>query len=185
MKKAASAAFFFFAHARLGSKRRRQPGIGKMRLMRGFSLIELIVVIMVMAILAAYAAPRFFGQGDFEAPAFAHELAAAARYAQKLAVISGCRVDLTVTATGYSLLQPAAPTPPTPPCTGTPTMTLAVKHPATGDAYTGTVPSGVSIGGTPDTVQFSASGAPDAAASYSVGGIAVTIAAGSGYVEVQ
>ncbi|MGQ0586748.1 MAG: pilus assembly FimT family protein [Gammaproteobacteria bacterium] len=150
--------------------------------MRGFSLIELIVVIMVMAILAAYAAPRFFGQGQFEAPAFAHELAAAARYAQKLAVVSGCQVNLSVSASGYSLLQPQATTPP---CSGTPTMTLAVKHPATGDSYTGSVPSGVTIGGTLGTVNFSASGAPNGAASYAIGGIAVTIAAGSGYVEVQ
>ncbi|MGH8442353.1 MAG: pilus assembly FimT family protein [Nevskiaceae bacterium] len=149
--------------------------------MRGFSLIELIVVILVMAILAAYAAPRFFGQGDFEAPAFAQELAAAARYAQKLAVVSGCQVNLTVSATGYSLLQPQATTPP---CSGTPTMTLAVKHPATGSAYTGTVPAGVTVGGSLGTVQFGASGAPNAAASYTIGGIAVTIAAGSGYVAV-
>jgi MSHA pilin protein MshC len=148
----------------------------------GFSLIELIVVIVLMAILIGVAAPRFFGRGDFEAPAFAQELASAARYAQKLAVVSGCPVNLTVTAASYALYQPQATTPA---CSGTLTMTLPVKHPATGNDFTGTVPTGIAVGGTLGTVQFNAAGLPDAAASYSIGDLDVTIAANSGYVEVQ
>jgi MSHA pilin protein MshC len=149
---------------------------------RGFSLIELIVVIILMAILVGVAAPRFFGSGDFEAPAFARELASAARYAQKLAVVSGCPVNLTVSATGYALFQPQATTPV---CTGTLTMTLPARHPATGEAFAATVPTGVSVGGALGTVQFGASGVPSAAANYTVGGLTVSIAAGSGYVDVQ
>ena len=148
----------------------------------GFSLIELIVVIVLMAILIGIAAPRFFGSGDFEAPAFAQELASAARYAQKLAVVSGCPVNLTVTGASYALTQPQATAPP---CTGALTMTLPVTHPATGGSFSGTAPTGVAIGGTLGTVQFSAAGVPDAAASYTVGELAVTIGANSGYVEVQ
>lgn len=149
---------------------------------RGFSLIELIVVILVMSVLAAYAAPRFFGQGTFEGPAFALELASAARYAQKLAVTSGCPVDLNVTATGYSLTQP----PTLAACNNaTPAMTRAVKHPATGDDFTASVPAGVSIGGTLGTITFGASGAPSGAAALTVNGQTVSIASGSGYVDVQ
>ena len=80
-----------------------------MRTSRGFSLIELIVVIVLMAILVGVAAPRFFGQGAFEAPAYARELASAARYAQKLAVVSGCPVDFTVGAGGYALFRALRP----------------------------------------------------------------------------
>lgn len=148
----------------------------------GFSLIELIVVIVLMAILVGVAAPRFFGQGDFEAPAFARELASAARYAQKLAVVSGCPVNLTVTANSYALFQPQATTPA---CSGTPTMTLPVKHPATGEDFSAGVPTGVTLGGSLGTVQFSAAGVPSAAASYAVADLTVSIAAGSGYVDVQ
>lgn len=148
----------------------------------GFSLIELIVVIVLMAILIGVAAPRFFGRGDFEAPAFAQELASAARYAQKLAVVSGCPVNLTVTAASYALYQPQETTPV---CTGTLTMTLAVKHPATGNSFSGTAPTGIALGGTLGTVTFSAAGLPNAPASYAVGDLDVTIAANSGYVEVQ
>jgi MSHA pilin protein MshC len=147
----------------------------------GFSLIELIVVIVLMAILVGVAVPRFFGQGDFEAPAFAQELASAARYAQKLAVVSGCPVDFTVTAGGYALFQPVATTPV---CSGTPTMTLAATHPATGGAFTGSVPTGVTLGGA-TTVRFDAAGRPNGGASFGVGDITVSIAADSGLVSVQ
>ena len=151
------------------------------RALRGFSLIELIVVIILMAILVGIAAPRFFSSGAFEGPAFVQELASAARYAQKLAVISGCPVELEVSATGYALRQPELTTPP---CTGALTMTLAVKHPGTGEDFTATVPGGVAIGGA-STVRFNASGVPDAAGSFTIAGQTVFITPDSGYVEVQ
>lgn len=163
--------------------RMRGPSLRALRaqLGTGFSLIELIVVIIVMAILVGIAAPRFFGRGTFEGPAFAQELAAAARYAQKVAVVTGCRVDLVVTTSGYGVFQPQATTPP---CSGVLTVTLPVTHPATGSAFAGSVPAGVSLGGA-GTVQFSATGAPDAAATFTVGDQSVTIAAESGNVRVQ
>ena len=157
-------------------------GAAKMVAMRGFSLVELIVVIVVMAVLVGIAVPRFFGSGEFEAPAFARELASAARYAQKLALVSGCPVDFAVGSGGYAVFQPQATTPP---CTGTLTMTLPARHPATGDAFAATLPTGVALGGSLGTVQFNAAGVPSAAASYTVGDLTVTIAADSGYVDVQ
>lgn len=154
----------------------------RVRALRGFSLIELIVVIILMAILVGVAVPRFFGKSEFEAPAFAQELASAARYAQKLAIVSGCPVALTVSATDYALHQPQ---PTTPACTGALAMTLAVKHPGTGEDFAAAAPSGITLGGTLGTIQFNAAGIPGAAASITVVDLAVTITAGSGYVEVQ
>jgi MSHA pilin protein MshC len=150
---------------------------------RGFSLIELIVVIVLMAILIGVAAPRFFGQGDFEGPAFAQELASAARYAQKLAVLSGCPVRLTVSdATHYALWQPQN----APAAACDTTFTRAVTAP-TGGAFAAAAPAGVTIGAGayPATVEFDARGVPGVAAVFTVAGQTVSIAAGSGYVDVQ
>lgn len=146
--------------------------------MRGFTLIELVVVILLMAILMLTAAPRFFARNDFEGPAYAQELASAARYAQKLAVATGCTVQLTVTATSYSLLQPAIAD-----CTGG--FTRPALHPATGTDFSGTAPTGVTVAGTLGALSFNSRGMPSAAGSFTVAGRTVLVTAGSGYVELQ
>ena len=157
---------------------------------RGFTLIELIVVMVLMAILTAVAAPRFFGSGDFEGPAFAQELASAARYAQKLAVTGGCPVQLQITSTThYELKQGQG----APGASCDPAFTRTVLRPGSGDSFVANAPAGAVIGGTvPLTLQFDARGAPsiggsDLAADLSipVGSRTLRITARSGYVEVQ
>ena len=58
---------------------RRQGG-------RGFTLVELIMVIVIMGVLAVYAAPRMFSNADFYARGFHDETLALLRYAQKTAI---------------------------------------------------------------------------------------------------
>lgn len=156
----------------------------------GFTLIELIVAMVIMALLAAVAAPRFFQPGDFEAPAFANELAAAARYAQKLAVNTGCPVRLELPdASHYRLRQPA--TAPAAACDTS--FTRDVLHPATGEAFAATTPNGVSIGGSvPLQLEFAATGVPHVAGlplsadlQIPVGPRRVVVLARSGYVDVE
>jgi MSHA pilin protein MshC len=53
---------------------------------RGFTLIELVVTIVLVAILAAVVMPRFAGQSDFDARGFFDATASFLRYAQKSAV---------------------------------------------------------------------------------------------------
>jgi MSHA pilin protein MshC len=153
---------------------------GARRPAAGFTLVELIVVIVLMAIIAAFAAPRFMTRGDLEGPAFAHELAAAARYAQKMAVASGCPVRLVVAGTGYRLLQPQAE----PGAACDTVFTRDVLHPGSGLAFAAATPAGTSLGANL-TVEFDAHGAPNGGAVIPVGGISVVIAPGSGYVDVQ
>ncbi len=77
------------------------------RSIKGFSIVEMVVIIAVVTILAATAMPRFFDLSIFQDRAFYDEAIAAVRYAQKLAVATHCPVRVEFTAAGYSLARPA------------------------------------------------------------------------------
>jgi MSHA pilin protein MshC len=61
-----------------------------------------------LGIIVAVAAPRFFNDRTFLERNYYEELAAALRYAQKLAVASGCPVTFEITATSYEARREAA-----------------------------------------------------------------------------
>ena len=69
----------------------------------GFTLIELIVVLILVGVLSLYAASRFFSTTSFDQAGFTQQSLAAIRYAQKLAIASGCDIRLTFTATSIDL----------------------------------------------------------------------------------
>jgi MSHA pilin protein MshC len=77
-------------------------------LQRAFTLIELVTIIVVLAVLAGFAVPRFFDTSVFRSQSYLDEVASAARSAQKLAVETGCNVQLSVSPAGYGVLLPAA-----------------------------------------------------------------------------
>ena len=54
------------------------------------------------------AGPRFFNNSTFDERAYYDELSSSVRYAQKVAVASGCRVRVSLTANTYELRQQAA-----------------------------------------------------------------------------
>ena len=62
------------------------PGATSPTLRRGFTLVELVAVLAVIATLAAFAIPRYVGRTGFESRGFFDRAQSVVRYAQKLAV---------------------------------------------------------------------------------------------------
>ena len=75
---------------------------------RGFTLIELIACIVIIGILAAVIGPKFFDNTPFSQRGYVDEVASAIRYANNVAVASGCDVSITLTSTTYQAAQRAA-----------------------------------------------------------------------------
>ncbi|EXF45535.1 fimbrial protein pilin [Pseudomonas sp. BAY1663] len=70
---------------------------------RGFTIVELIMVIVILGIISAVAVPRFFDRKVFDERFYFEEILSAVRYAQKLAVASGCPVRFVLDGNGYAL----------------------------------------------------------------------------------
>lgn len=70
---------------------------------KGFTMVELITVMVVIGIVSAVAAPMILGSNSMAGPAFRSELAAMLRYAQKSAVSHRRLVCATVAANTVTL----------------------------------------------------------------------------------
>lgn len=105
---------------------------------KGFTLVELIVVIVLLGTLSVLVLPRFLDMKLFKQRGFYDQTVSALRYAQKLAVASGCDVQVTLGPAGYALSQRAV-------CDTSSAFTLPVPHPDGAGSFTATPPSGVSV----------------------------------------
>lgn len=122
----------------------------------GHTLTELVTVILLVGIVAAFAAPRFFGRSDFDERGFFELSIQAVRYAQKLAISSGCDIRVNFDGSGVALHQwISGGTCTASACAGA-GMT-AVQGPGGGD-FDEPAPGGVSVGTT--TFCFDSIGRP-------------------------
>ncbi|MCQ8130417.1 pilus assembly FimT family protein, partial [Methylomonas rivi] len=74
----------------------------------GFTLVELVMIIVVIGVLSKTALPRFFDIESFQQHGFFNDTLNAIRYAQKLAVATGCNVHVAISGNQFELKRPAA-----------------------------------------------------------------------------
>lgn len=75
---------------------------------RGFTIVELIMVIAILGIISAVALPRLFDRRTFDERFYFEEVLSVVRYAQKLAVASGCHIQVLVRNSGAELIYAKA-----------------------------------------------------------------------------
>lgn len=116
---------------------------------RGFTMVELILVITIAGVLAVVAVPRLVGKNSFDTRGFADQLAATVRFAQKLAIAQRRNVFVHFTTSDATLCYVAAT-----PCA------VAARAPGPGGEkpYTVTAPNGISIDSAVLALQFTGSG---------------------------
>lgn len=149
---------------------------------RGYTIIELVLVIVILGIIGVVAGPRFFGESQYEQRAFLDEVAGAMRYAQKVAVASGCPVEVTLTAGSYSLAQQSASSGHCNPSDAS--FPNPVLLPS-GDPVTGTAPGGITMSPTM-TIRYNALGQTGLGSDqvFTIGSSSLTVRADSGLVTV-
>lgn len=108
---------------------------------RGYTVVEVLLVVVILAIVASVAGPRFFDNTAFDERAYYDEVVSALRYAQKVAIASGCNVRVSVTASTYSLSQQAAQAGH---CNPNDVSYSTAVFLSTGEAVTGSAPASVS-----------------------------------------
>lgn len=127
----------------------------------GFTIIELIIVIVIIGIVTAVIAPRFFKLQTFEERGYYDEVMSAIRYAHKTAMATSCDYKVSVTSTGYEITKRSN-------CSNG--VFQHFTNPATGSGnYTANTPSGLGVTGSLD-FYYDNKGQP-----YNLAGIEITL----------
>jgi MSHA pilin protein MshC len=146
-----------------------------------FTLIELVMVIVLLGILSATALPRFFDFSSYQQQAFFDDTLSAVRYAQKLAVATGCTVQVSINANVYTLNRPADRSK----CSSNnpSDFTLGVRNPGTGETSYSHSEPGVSLASSPATFYFYALGNASADVQLTIASTkTITVVSDTGFV---
>ena len=145
---------------------------------RGFTLVELVMTIVILGIIAAVAAPRFFDNNVFQSRGFADQVQATLRYAQKEAIAQRRNVCVALTASTISLTIASA-SGATSACDSP--LPVPSALPATPNQIS--APSGVTMTYFSANFNFDALGRTPAVQPISIGGTSIVVEAETGYVH--
>ncbi len=143
--------------------------------MRGYTMVEMIVVMLVMAVLAAVAAPRLTDRSALQERGFRDQLKSMIDYSRKLATVQQREVCVLLGATQVSVVYVAG---------GACAPALPVAEPGGNTPFVAAVPAGVALGGS-NPLRFNARGqpVPNVPATVSVGTLALNISRETGHVQ--
>lgn len=145
---------------------------------RGFTLVELVIVIVIVGMVAVVTGPLMFSTPAYQQSGFFNETLAAVRYAQKLAVSSGCPVRVSIATSGYSLWRPPAAAN----CAAAPTNTAVADPSDPGIPFAGSAPSGVTLSPAGDIV-FTPDGRASSNVTVTILSRSFRVYAATGFVE--
>jgi MSHA pilin protein MshC len=148
---------------------------------KGFTLIELVMTLVILGILSATFSPKFFQLSAYQQRVFFDDTLAAIRYAQKLAVATGCNVQVSIAGNLFSLKRPGVANRSQCASTTALNFTQNVAHPGSGETQYSGSQSGVTL--TSATFYFNALGAASTGLDITVGSTnKITIVQETGFV---
>ena len=158
---------------------------------QGFTLFELILVIVVIGMISAIAAPRLSDTSLFNEMGYSDGYHSALRYAQKVSMSSNCDTLVNIDSAGYSISQWSQCIPKAPLNHQSPTT--VIRHPAHPQPLQRTPPTGVTINGN-QRFYFDKDGVPhnpvddsilSTALVTSLNNKQIIVEAKTGYIHVQ
>lgn len=153
--------------------------VRSLSLQRGFTLTELIVTMIILGILAAYAAPRFSGRHGFESRGFADQMLTVLQDARRTAIAQHRWVCVEANGGNVVVTRTAAAT--------DTACSLPLPNPNANGNFILPVPNSVAAYATPLTVSFDPLGRRSGTAVFPINGVegnfSLTIEAETGYVH--
>lgn len=142
----------------------------------GFTLVELVMTIVIIGVLAAAVAPRFYDVDVFQSQGFAGQVQAALRYAQKAAIAQRRNVcvaftDSTVAVSSASASGAAS------------ACDTNLLSPTRQAGYLITAPANITFSTIPQGFKFDSLGKPSVGTSGVIGTTTITVEAETGYVH--